>query len=159
MLDGRLRGSYKVGVPGIPRQLTNKRAELAHELAGVLHRAQELRHALGQVDATLRLLDPNYKPSQTKPRKPATSRGWLPHGDAARLCLVVLKEGGKSMTTPEVANRIAEMRNLRFKSRRDSEDFASSIAMALRRYEKKKVVKMVGQRGPHQEYRWQLTVD
>lgn len=146
-------------MPGLPRQLTNKRAELAHELAGILHRVQELRHSLGQVDATLRLLDPYYKPSQTKPRKPATSRGWLPHGDAARLCLVVLKEAGKPMTTPEVANCIAQTRDLKLKSRRDSEDFASSIAMALRRYEKKKVVKMVGQRGAHQEYRWQLAVD
>lgn len=159
MLDGRRRSRYNVAMAALPRQLTNKRAELAHELAGVMHRAQTLRHALNQVDATLRMLDPDFKPSKTKPRKPASSRGWLPHGDAARLSLVALKEAGKPQTTPEVANRVAELGGVKLGNRRDAEDFASSIAMALRRYEKKKMVELVGERGSHHELRWRLTLD
>jgi hypothetical protein len=130
----------------------HKRAELAHELAGVLREVQKLRLALGQVDATLRLLDASYKPTVTR-------RGWLPHGDAARLALVVLKESNAGLTTPTIANRIAQMRSLTFKHRLDAEDFASSVAMALRRYERRGLVRLVGERGPHMELCWQLPAD
>jgi hypothetical protein len=141
----------------LPRQLLSKRAEIAYELAGHLHRVDELESQLGHIDAALKLLDPAFKPPKQRPRKPPKSRRWLPHGDAARLSLAALRQAAKPLTTPDVVAHITKVKNLSFANRVDAEDFASSIAMALRRYAKKGAVENVGGPGTHRELSWQLT--
>lgn len=142
---------------GLPRQLLSKRAEIAYELAGHLHRVKELEAQVGHIDAALKLLDPAFKPPKVGPRKPPRSRHWLPHGDAARLSLAALRQAAKPLPTPDVVAYITKLRNLSFSNRADAEDFASSIAMALRRYQKKGAVEIVGGRGANRELSWRLT--
>ena len=144
-------------MPVLPRQLVSKRNEIAYEVAGLHRRARELEVQLSHLDAALMILNPDFKPSQLKLRKPRRSHNVLPHGDAARAALIVLRQATKPLTTPEVIAGIIKLQGITFGSHSDARDFASSIGVTLRRYEKKGAVEVVGGRGAHREIVWQLT--
>jgi hypothetical protein len=67
-------------------------------------------------------------------------KGRLPPGETARQSLRALKDAGAPLTTPDIVDFIAKEKVLAFEDRKDREDFASSVAMALRRYERRGLV-------------------
>ena len=67
----------------------------------------------------------------------------------------MLKAADAPLTTAEVIEAIVKTKSLAFVSRQDREDFTSSIAMALRRYERRGVVTSETAEGT-KRLRWRL---
>lgn len=139
-----------------PRKLKQHRAELALERQQLVARLAVIDREVAALDYALKLLDPEWK----APKKVAVpfKRGPLPRGAVAAWCLRLLRQYGE-LWTPEVVRHIVDANRLRFDSRRASEDFASSVAMALRRYERAGAVEEVGLDPRNQARRWRLRRD
>lgn len=125
---------------GLPRPLLRKRDELARELAILERQAHGLRDKLSTLDGAIRLLEPAWKPPKAIAKRRPQYRGRLPQGEAARASLRALKRAGRAMNTGELVAALEAERGLKFSSRKDREDFASSITMAMRRYEAKGLI-------------------
>lgn len=140
----------------LPKALTRKRNELAYELAQAATTQARLREELRAVDYTLKLLDPQWKPPM-KPHKPSARRA-LEHGQIARTCLEILRVM-PGISTPELADQVAEECKVTFKTPVAREDFASSVAMALRRYQRKGLLEVVGEHPKTGALKWRYTDD
>lgn len=85
--------------------LKDRRATLAGEIErfknDIHHRQQQLAH----LDATLRILDPEYR-SDTIPPKRLRRVKLFGGGELNRLILDALRRAGKPLSTPEVAEAI-----------------------------------------------------
>lgn len=123
----------------IPRPLLRKHLELAHELQAVEGRVAEVREQLQTIVSAIRLLDPRWQPPKVGRGRLPSFKGRLPAGDVSRLSMRALGSGNP-LTSAEIVDLIADERSLTFASRQDREDFASSVAMALRRYERRGLV-------------------
>lgn len=138
-----------------PRALKEKRAEMAYERMQLARRIAQLDTEIGALDYSLRVLDPAWKPPR-KISKPA-QQTLLPRGAVAQSCLLFLRQHIE-LSTPELAKLIAERFKLTFADKRAEQDFASSVAMALRRYERQGLIDAVG-KDPHtMALRWKLRV-
>jgi hypothetical protein len=73
----------------------------------------------------------------------------------SRDCLHFLK-AERELWTPELVCRLVERHRLTFATREEEQDFASGVAMALRRYERQGVVEVVGKDAKTQALRWRL---
>ncbi len=136
-----------------PRQLTDRYEELLRERTDALARIEELDRELGYLDYSLRLLSPDWAPAAKPVKKLKASR--LPRGVLARDSLHVLKTEGE-LWTPELVSRLAQRHHLKFPKREDEEDFASAVAMALRRYERQGALEVVAKDSKTQALRWRL---
>jgi hypothetical protein len=136
-----------------PRALTKKRNALAYELVQLEARAARVRQELAALDYTMRLLDPTWK-APRKAHKPVISRG-LRYGDIARTCLSILRDM-PGLATPVLADYVAEERGVRLTTQTAREDFASSVAMALRRYERKGLLEIAGKHPSTGALSWRL---
>jgi hypothetical protein len=124
----------------LPRTLTKKRNALAYELGQLEVRITQVREGLRALDYSIKLLDPAWKPR--KVHKPMISRG-LRSGAIARACLSVLREM-PGLATPVLADQVAEECGVTLDTAAAREDFASSVAMALRPYERKGLLEITG---------------
>lgn len=141
----------------LPRSLTSKYLELARD-------QEELRAQLSEVDAglssvvyALRVLEPTWEPPKTLPRRQKRVTA-LPRGAVASGCLELLRRHGE-LSTPELARHLVVQHRLRWADKASETDFASSVAMALRRYERQGVVEVVGQDKCSGALRWRLRTD
>lgn len=136
-----------------PRRLKQKRAELAYERVQLTKRLAQIDTEVGAIDYALRVLDPAWKPPRNVARP--SSPTLLPRGAVAQACLQHLRQHG-AQWTPDIARRIAAEHKLALKDKRAEEHFGSSVAMALRRYERQGLVEAV-ETNPHtQALRWRL---
>jgi hypothetical protein len=140
----------------LPRALTKKRNELAYELTELEARHTKLREELRAVDYTIKLLDPHWK-APKKAHKPVAPRS-LEHGQVARTCLEILRVM-PGISTPDLADQVAEECGVTFKTATQREDFASSVAMALRRYQRKGFLKVIGEHPKTGALRWRYVDD
>lgn len=141
----------------IPRPLLRKHLELAHELQTVESRVAAVREQLQTIVGAIRLLDPQWKPPKVGKGRLPSFKGRLPAGDVSRLSMRALG-AGNALTTTDIVDVIAQERSLTFASRQDREDFASSVAMALRRYERRGLVASESISGTN-KLRWTLRRD
>ncbi len=139
-----------------PRKLKQRRAELAFERHALTSRLTEVERELQSLDYALRVLDPEWAP----PKKVAApmKRGPLPRGAVAAGCLRFLRQR-EVLWTPDLAQLIRDSNRLAFATRKQADDFASSVAMALRRYERVGVVEAVEQDPKTRAIRWRLRKD
>jgi hypothetical protein len=140
----------------LPRPLTDKYHELMRERVNAAARIEELDRELAALGYALRVLDPDWQPPCRTQKGQRPSR--LPPGLLSRDCLSVLKEEGE-MWTPDVVAVIAKRRRVQFVDRKDELDFASAVAMALRRYERKRFLEVVGKDRTTQALRWRIRPD
>lgn len=82
--------------------LRERRAEIAGEITVAERRLAYLREALGHIDGTLRLFDPDANPDAILPKKPYKRVKLFGAGKLNRLILDALREAGKPLTTREV---------------------------------------------------------
>jgi hypothetical protein len=136
-----------------PHQLTDKYEELLRERTEALARIEELDRELHYLDYSLRLLSPDWAPAARPVKKLKASR--LPRGVLSRDCLHLLKTDGE-LWTRELVSRLAQRHHLKFTRREEEEDFASAVAMALRRYERQGVLEVVAKDAKTQALRWRL---
>jgi hypothetical protein len=140
-------------VAKLPRTLTRRRAELAYERQQLKDRLSVVERELESLDYSLRVVSPSWMPPKrvTPPAKPTL----LPRGAVARGCLQLLRQR-EELATPELASLIAANHQLAFASRRAEEDFASSVAVALRRHERAGLVRAVSKDDRTGALRWRL---
>ena len=100
------------------------------------------------------MVEPGWKAPKTLPRlqKRVTA---LPWGKVATGCLEALRRQSE-MSPPELACLIAAQNRLTFVDKKAEQDFASSVAMALRRYERQGLVEEVGKDERTGALRWRL---
>lgn len=140
----------------LPRQLTAKYHELLRERVEAAERIEQLDRELAALDYAMRVLDPQWQPPSRTQKKQRPSR--LPPGVLSRDCLAVLREAGE-LWTPEIAQRIAARRRIHFIDRKDELDFASAVAMALRRYERQEFLEVVDREARTGALRWRIRDD
>ncbi len=137
----------------LPSVLKQQRSLLAYEKLTLLRRLSEVDKQLSSLDYTLRLMDPEWSPP-AKVSKPVRAT-LLPRGAVATGCLAALRQHAV-LWTGEIAQQLAEEHGLTFTERRGEVDFASAVAMALRRYERKGFVEAVERNPSTGEFRWRL---
>lgn len=137
----------------IPRTLTAKRAALAFERTQLKARLSQIETELQALDFALKVVSPTWAPPKrvSRPQK----RTLLPRGQVASTCLQLLRKHGE-MPTPELARVIATQFSLKFADKAAEQDFASSVAMALRRYQRQGIVEVVGKDEKTGALRWSL---
>lgn len=139
-----------------PRALKDQRAELAYERAQLARRSAQLDDEIKALDYALRVLDPGWQPPR-RVWKPARQT-MLPRGAVAQSCLQLLRTHG-DLWTPDLATLIASRYQLQFDGKRAEQDFASSVAMALRRYERQGLLEVVEKSPSTSALKWRLRID
>ena len=136
-----------------PRPLKGRRAELAYERVQLLKRLAQVDKEMAALDYALRILDADWTPPArvTKPGQPTL----LPRGAVAEACLQFLRQHVE-LWTPDLAKLIAERYKLTFKDKRADQDFASSVAMALRRYERRGLLEVIDKDPRTLALKWRL---
>ena len=90
--------------------LRNKRAELAGMLRQLEQQLGQQRANLAHVDATMRLFDPNIRPTDIRPKQPRERNAWFRPGECLRLIYDELREATQPVTTRELAERIMRVK-------------------------------------------------
>jgi hypothetical protein len=89
--------------------LVSKRAELSGELIAAERRIEQLRSDLAHIDGAIRVFDPSAVPTKIKPRRPlAVPLTSLPHGQASRVILDILRHAAAPMTAAQIADAFAD---------------------------------------------------
>lgn len=143
-------------VTRLPRQLTEKHHDLMRERVQVVARVEELDRELAALEYAIRVLDPAWEPPVRTQKKQRPSR--LPVGVLSRDCVAALKQQGE-MWTPEVVALVAKRRHIRFVDRKEELDFASAVAMALRRYERQGFLETTERDPRTQALKWRIRPD
>ena len=87
--------------------LIRKRAELSGELITAEKRITQLRSDLESLDATIRIFDPEAMPTSIKPKLQRNQLTTLPHGQASRIMMDILRTATEPLTAREIAERLA----------------------------------------------------
>jgi hypothetical protein len=86
--------------------LINKRSELAGLVRQLEQQLVRQRTNLTHLDATMRLFDPEIRPSDIRPKQRRARNAWFRPGECPRLIYDELREAAQPMTTRELAERI-----------------------------------------------------
>ena len=135
------------------RILQGKRAELVFERVQLAKRLAEVEEEVAALDYAIGVIEPGWKPPQRISKPCAPTR--LPRGAVAQSCLLYLRSHGE-LWTRELAKLISDRYRLAFTSTRDEQDFASGVAMALRRYERQGLLEVVGKDDRTSALKWRL---
>ena len=92
--------------------LVAKRGELAGEAQHCRRELQRLADALGHLDATIRLFDPDYDLGGIQPRKRRRGQRWVAPGECQRLVLEVLRDTAGPLSDQGVAVAVATRKGL-----------------------------------------------
>jgi hypothetical protein len=92
--------------------LHRKRARIAGEIEALEQRAVPLREALAQVDAVIRLFQPQSNPELIPAIRPAPRGLFFRHGEQVRLCLAALREARGPKKTRWVAEYVMAAKGL-----------------------------------------------
>jgi|SRR5271156_4797331 hypothetical protein len=90
--------------------LRHKRAELSGTLRQLEQQLVQQRANLVHVDATMRLFDPNIRPSDIRPMQARERNAWFRQGECLRLIYDELREASEPVTTRELAERIMRLK-------------------------------------------------
>ena len=92
--------------------LREKRAELAGILRQLEQQLAQQRANLAHLDATMRLFDPQIRPSDIHPKQPRARNVWFRPGECLRLIYDQLREATQPATTRELAERIMRRKGI-----------------------------------------------
>jgi len=92
--------------------LVKKRAEISGELANMHDTVAKLLRDLEHLDATIRLIDPDYEPEGITPKLFRPPEDWSKRGQMSRMILSILRVAKEPMTTREIANQMILERGL-----------------------------------------------
>lgn len=88
--------------------LRERRAALDGEIKECDRKLRYLREAIGHIDATLSLFDPNGDPKEITAKRPYKRVKLFASGELGRLVLDALRRGEGPMTTREIVASIVE---------------------------------------------------
>ena len=92
--------------------LVAKRSELAGEAEHCRQELQRLAAALGHLDATIRLFDPDYDLGSIRPRTRRRGQRWFGPGECQRLVLDVLRDATEPLSDQGVPVAVATHKGL-----------------------------------------------
>ncbi|MGE3972658.1 MAG: hypothetical protein AB7E78_15035 [Porticoccaceae bacterium] len=98
--------------PHVIAALRNKRAELAVILSQLEQQLGQQRANLAHVDATMRLFDPDIRPTDIRPKQPRARNAWFRPGECLRLIYDELRETTQPLTTRALAERIMQAKGI-----------------------------------------------
>jgi hypothetical protein len=127
--------------PRLPRSLKKKRNALAYEREQLESRLKAIASELAALDYSLRILDPHWKPPKRPSRPPSPPR--FPSGVVARACLKLLP-GHPGIDTTAFAELVAGECKVELPTKDERFVFASAVAMALRRHQRRGLAVVTG---------------
>jgi hypothetical protein len=86
--------------------LMRKRGSLASEIIQAQRKLRHLKEAIGNVDATLRLLDPSISTDDIPNKRPTKRVKLFRHGELNRLVRDALRDAGKPVSCQEIVSRL-----------------------------------------------------
>jgi len=92
--------------------LIKKRAQIAGELAGMHETVSRLLKDLEHVDATIRIVAPDYEVEGIAPKMFRPPDDWSKRGQMSRMILSILRVAKEPMTTREIAMKMILERGL-----------------------------------------------
>jgi hypothetical protein len=92
--------------------LVKKRAELAGELQRLHEAMGSTTQALEHLDATIKLIAPDYQPEGIAPKLFRPPEDWSKRGQMSRMVLSILRVAKEPMTTREIATQMILQRGL-----------------------------------------------
>lgn len=121
--------------------LVAKRAELSGELLAAEKRIAQLRADLDSIDGAIRVFDPSAVPAKIKPRRPlAVPLTSLPHGQASRFILGILRDVTEPMTARQIADVLAERCGMTSPSQSQQKAMLTKVRNMLARQDGRAVV-------------------
>ncbi len=134
--------------------LIRKRAEIAGQIEHTQNELRQLVIDLDNVDATIRLFDPNAELDEIKP-KPLPPRHHAFRGEVTRIILATLRNAKKPLTTYDIAQRVMAERGLDTANAKLVKLFIKRVGASLRDHRKRGTVQ--SEQGPGQFLVWEIT--
>jgi hypothetical protein len=120
--------------------LIAKRAELAGKIETMQREMRELVAAIGHIDASIRLFDPNADIEDIKPRLPPRFQAFK--GEVSRLVLNALRKAGKPLPVSDLTLAVAAGRAINPDDKPFMRILSRRVGACLRTLRKKKLVVM-----------------
>jgi len=92
--------------------LVKKRAEISGQLANMHDTVAKLLRDLEHLDATIKLIAPDYEPEGIAPKLFRPPEDWSKRGQMSRMILSILRVAKEPMTTREIATKLILERGL-----------------------------------------------
>ncbi len=127
--------------------LVSKRAELAGLIQHHQEAMRQLSAAIGNIDGTIRLFDPDYDLGTIKSKAPKQANPWFEHGETNRLVLDVLRPASQPRSTRQIGEAMITLKGLSVEGHKEWDSVLKLVLCAAQRLEKKGTVKMVGRSG------------
>ena len=126
--------------------LVKRRAELAGEAKALKARLARIATALGHLNATIRLFDPDYNLAAIRPKRP---RGpdVAGRGEMSRAILAVLREAPGPVTVAAISERLMAEQGWDAADGKRARMMAKRVAMVLRHQERRGTVRPVQEPG------------
>lgn len=99
--------------PHVVSALIDKRAEIAGQILEAERHITRLRADLAHVDASLRMFDPEIRPSDIRPRVPRSRMTNFKRSEMTRLCRDILRDAkGTQLSAGEIIERAIQAKGL-----------------------------------------------
>ena len=126
--------------------LSTKRGEILGSIKHYKQIISSLDKDLANIDATIKIFEPNYKFGSEKIVNKHRNR-FFNNGEAKILVLEVLKNSSFPISTDKIADIIATNKNLSFENKADKSNFQKSILLALNTCLSNNLVEKVSKEG------------
>ena len=111
--------------------LSTKRGEILGSIKHYKQLISSLDKDLTNIDATIRIFEPDYKFGSEKVVNKHTRNRFFNNGEAKVLVLEVLKNSSLPLSTDKISDIIATNKNLSFENKTVKSNFQKSILLAL----------------------------
>lgn len=115
--------------------LTKKRAELLGDIRYYKKLIYDLDKDLANVDATIRIFEPNFKFGAVKPINKRVKKVFFQTGEAKTLILDELRTKDDPIRTDDIALILAHKKQLTFKTNDEQQRFKKAVITALKNLE------------------------
>ena len=126
--------------------LSTKRGEILGSIKHYKQLISSLDKDLANIDATIKIFEPNYKFGSEKIVNKHRNR-FFNNGEAKILVLEVLKSNKLPLSTDKLSEIIATNKNLSFENKADKSNFQKSILLALNTCLSNNLVEKVSKEG------------
>jgi hypothetical protein len=133
------------------KTLTQLHAELGGKIEGNRHQGDKLRAQMVQVEAVMKMLDPEFNARAISAKRRNVGNPWFKRGTLFRSAVDVLRRAGTPMTSRQIADALLAGKTPE-PTRKQVADVQAAVLAALR---KRNGGSVVGEGVP---VRWQLIV-
>ena len=137
--------------------LVERRREIMREQAYLQQESRRCDEAIIHIDATIRLLDPQFDFTDLKPKKHVTEDEWFRPGETPLMALDILRENRGPMSTTDITKAMLEKRGSPRMTRREFETLNRKVNGALNTKFRQGVLRKAGRVvGENRAVVWEL---